>query len=83
MSLISYEFEQFYINKRLDTIISQSEINGYYKSHLDDFVLNDYVVKCIYIKAPKKSKLIREIKKNYLIKTEATLLCYHSARERF
>ena len=58
------------INKRLDTNISNFEINEYYINHLDDFVLNDYVVKCIYIKAPKKSKLIREIKKNYLIKTE-------------
>ena len=70
LSLISYEFEQFYINKRLDTNISNFEINEYYKNHLDDFVLNDYVVKCIYIKVPKRSKLIREIKKNYLIQTE-------------
>ena len=70
MSLISYEFEQFYINKRLDTTISQSEINGYYKSHLDDFVLNDYVVKCMYIKVPKHSKLVKEIKNNYFLKNE-------------
>jgi hypothetical protein len=70
MSLISYEFEQFYINKRLDTIISQSEINGYYKSHLDDFVLNDYVVKCMYMKVPKKSNLLKIIKNNYFLKNE-------------
>ena len=70
MSLISYEFEQFYINKRLDTTISKSEINNYYESHLDDFVLNDYVVKCMYIKVPKNSKLVAEIKKNYFLKNE-------------
>ena len=70
MSLISYEFEQFYINKRLDTTISQSEINGYYKSHLDDFVLNDYVVKCMYMKVPKKSNLLKIIKNNYFLKNE-------------
>ena len=52
-SLISYEFEQFYINKRLDTSVSSLEINDYYESHLDDFVLNDYVVKCMYIKVQK------------------------------
>ena len=70
MSLISYEFEQFYINKRLDTTISKSEINNYYESHLDDFVLNDYVVKCMYIKVPKNSKLVKEIKNNYFLKNE-------------
>ena len=70
MSLISYEFEQFYINKRLDTTINKSEINNYYESHLDDFVLNDYVVKCMYIKVPKNSKLVAEIKNNYFLKNE-------------
>lgn len=70
MSLISYEFEQFYINKRLDTTINKSEINNYYESHLDDFVLNDYVVKCMYIKVPKNSKLLKEIKNNYFLKNE-------------
>ena len=70
MSLISYEFEQFYINKRLDTTINKSEINNYYESHLDDFVLNDYVVKCMYIKVPKNSKLVTEIKNNYFLKNE-------------
>ena len=69
-SLITYEFEQFYINKRLDTSISYLEINDYYTSHLDDFVLNDYVVKCMYIKVPKKSKFIKDVKKNYHIINE-------------
>ena len=69
-SLITYEFEQFYINKRLDTSISYLEINDYYTSHLDDFVLNDYVVKCMYIKVPKKSKIIKDVKKNYHIINE-------------
>ena len=65
LSLISYEFEQFYINKRLDTNISNFEIREYYKNHLDDFVLNDYVVKCMYIMIPKTSKLYKDVKKNY------------------
>ena len=69
-SLITYEFEQFYISKRLDTSINSLEINDYYTSHLDDFVLNDYVVKCMYMKVPKKSKILKEVKKNYHIKNE-------------
>ena len=70
MSLISYEFEQFYINKRLDTLISDSQISKYYENHLDDFVLNDYAVKCMYLQVPKKSKLIKEMKRNSHVKKE-------------
>lgn len=70
MSLISYEFEQFYINKRLDTTINTFEIVDYYNNHLDDFVLNDYVVKCLYIKVPKKSKHLKELKRNYFALNE-------------
>jgi len=70
MSLISYEFEQFYINKRLDTSISKFQISKYYENHLDDFVLNDYAVKCMYLQVPKKSKFIKEIKRNYHLKDE-------------
>lgn len=70
MSLISYEFEQFYINKRLDTSINKSQIKKYYENHLDDFVLNDYAVKCMYLQIPKKSKFIKEIKRNYHLKNE-------------
>ena len=70
LSLISYEFEQFYINKRLDTNISNFEISEYYKNHLDDFVLNDYVVKCMYIMISKTSKLYKDVKKNYHMENE-------------
>ena len=48
LSLISHEFEQFYVNKRLDTNINSFEIQDYYNNHLYDFVLNDYVVKCLF-----------------------------------
>ena len=56
LSLISHEFEQFYVNKRLDTNIRSFEIQDYYNNHLDDFVLNDYVVKCLYVKVSKIQK---------------------------
>ena len=73
LSLISHEFEQFYVNKRLDTNINSFEIQDYYNNHLDDFVLNDYVVKCLYVKVPKNSKKIKEIKKYYHIYNESMI----------
>ena len=73
LSLISHEFEQFYVNKRLDTNINSFEIQDYYNNHLDDFVLNDYVVKCLYVKVPKNSKKIKEFKKYYHIYNESMI----------
>ena len=73
MSLIAHEFEQFYVNKRLDTNINAFEIQDYYNNHLDDFVLNDYVVKCLYIKLPKSSKKVKDFKKYYHIYNEKML----------
>ena len=73
LSLIAHEFEQFYVNKRLDTNINAFEIQDYYNNHLDDFVLNDYVVKCLYIKLPKTSKKVKDFKKYYHIYNEKML----------
>lgn len=73
MSLISYEFEQFYINKRLDTNVNTFEIIDYYNNHLDDFVLNDYVVKCLYIKVPKNTKSLRDFKKYFYISSDGMI----------
>ena len=73
MSLISYEFEQFYINKRLDTNINTFEIVDYYNNHLDDFVLNDYIVKCVYVKVPKNAAHLKDLKKCFYIKSESQI----------
>lgn len=69
-SLISYEFEQFYISKRLDTNISTYEILDYYNKHSDDFILNDYIIKCLYLKISKNSPLLKDIIKHYQLKKE-------------
>ena len=69
-SLISYEFEQFYISKRLDTSVTTFETLEYYNQHSDDFVLNDYIIKCLYLKVPKNSKQIKSIKKHFRLTKE-------------
>ena len=72
-SLISYEFEQFYISKRLDTSITTFETLEYYNKHSDDFVLNDYIIKCLYLKIPKNSTQLNKIKKYYKLTKEGDI----------
>jgi hypothetical protein len=70
ISLLSYEYEEIYIKQRLDTLISKSEINKYYNQHKDDFILKDYLVKCLLIKCNHDNPEINEVKKSYLLKNE-------------
>ncbi|MBG15372.1 MAG: hypothetical protein CL853_03360 [Crocinitomicaceae bacterium] len=70
ISLLSYEYEELYINQRLDTIISEDEILTYYDEHKDDFILKDYLVKCLILTCNNSLPEIDQIKKSYLLKNE-------------
>lgn len=70
ISLLSYKYEELYIKQRLDTLVAESEINKYYNLHKDDFILKDYLVKCLLIKCNKDNPEIDEVKKSYLLKNE-------------
>ncbi len=61
-SLIGYEFQNFYIKKNLNDSISSGEIEGYYKTHLDNFVLKQNIIQGTYIKVPKTAPRIQRIK---------------------
>ncbi len=62
-SLLKYRYEQKYISERLDTAVTQSEINEYYAAHAENYVLQDAVVKARYLRilpgSPDLSKLKR------------------------
>ena len=72
--LAKYYLEEIELKKKLDTIITKKEIKSYYNSHKEEFVLQDYIVKALYLKIPKyidfKSKNIDEI---YLLKKDQDL----------
>ncbi|MBQ9473892.1 MAG: hypothetical protein IJU81_05740 [Bacteroidales bacterium] len=52
-SLLIYEYEQMIVAQMLDTVVSDEEIEQYYRQHLDNFALKSNIVKAIYIKVPK------------------------------
>lgn len=47
-SLIIYSYERELINQNLDTIVSESEIENYYSTHLGDFELKESIAKVLY-----------------------------------
>jgi hypothetical protein len=47
-SLIIYQYENEYVRQNMDTVVTQQEIDHYYKNHLKDFQLKENIVKVIY-----------------------------------
>jgi hypothetical protein len=73
--LAKYHIEEIELKKLLDTFVSQAEIEKYYNSQKDEFILHDYIVKALYLKIPKnldfKSK---NVHLSYMLKNDKDLL---------
>lgn len=54
-SLLKYRYEQRYVNDRLDTLVTQSQIDQFYKEHQSAFTLERPVLRYRYVAIPKNS----------------------------
>lgn len=64
-SLITHAYEEELINQRLDTVISQQEIEKFYAENESNFELRDNIIKVIYLKLSRKSPKIDKAKQWY------------------
>lgn len=72
--LSKYYLEEISVRKKLDTIVSDKEMQEYYDAHLDEFLLNDYIVKALYLKIPKNLDFKKDdVQTNYLLKNDKDL----------
>jgi hypothetical protein len=51
-SLITYRYKKELMQQKMDTIISDAEIQKYYDANHDNFILSQNIVKAIFIKVP-------------------------------
>jgi len=51
-SLITYRYKKALMSQKMDTVVSDSDINAYYSLHLDRYKLNDDIVKAVYLQIP-------------------------------
>ena len=61
-SLLKYRYEQRYVNERLDTVVLNPEIDQYYNSHQDLFVLDVPIVKARFLDIMQDSPNLELIK---------------------
>ncbi|MFN4812009.1 MAG: hypothetical protein ACK5JQ_05435 [Bacteroidota bacterium] len=69
-ALITYAFEKALVNQRLDTAVSDAEIEAYYNKNPQNFELKDNIIKVIYIKVKKNAPKVNKLKEWY--KSEKT-----------
>ena len=83
-SLLKYKYEQKYVNERLDTAVTETEISEYYQMHKGQFVLENPIVKVRYLRISADSPNAGLIKKKMASTVvddlvEADSLAYYSA----
>ncbi|MCC6180831.1 MAG: hypothetical protein IT237_03255 [Bacteroidia bacterium] len=61
--LLTHAFQKKLINEKLDTIITDVEIEEYYNNHSQNFLLRNNIVKVLYIKTPINIPNIDKFKK--------------------
>ncbi len=73
--LARFEIEKISIQSQLDTLVSDEEINQYYEQNKEEFILQDYIVKALYLKIPKSIDFKKdEVHKYYLLKNDKDLV---------
>ena len=61
-SLIGYEYQNYYIKQFLVDSVTEKEIEDYYKTNQDNFILKKNIVRSTYIKVPKGAPRTDKVK---------------------
>ncbi len=83
-SLLIYKYEQSLIKQKLDTLVTPDEIRNYYNENSSNFVLNDNLVKALFVQVPRTSPEIWKARRWYRSENEEDIknlenYCYQYA----
>lgn len=73
-SLLKYRYEQRYVNERLDTLVTDDQVQAYYEAHKDDFVLDAPIVKGRFLRMFKGSPDYERLRDSLAIKGNSRYL---------
>ncbi len=85
-SLIIYQYEKQMINQKLDTLVEEEEILHYYSDNMSNFVLDENIIKALFVKIPKDAPNISRVRNWYRSDrsedmTELESYCYQFAEK--
>jgi hypothetical protein len=87
-SLLIYSYQKELLNQKLDTLVSEEEIESYYTKNKQNFILKDAVVRVSYIKLKKEVPYLWKVKRFYKKEDEESKLsledyCYQFADDYY
>lgn len=64
-SLLIFKYEQGFIKQKLDTLIAHEEIEEYYNNYSSNFILNNHLLKGLFISVPRSAPELWRIRRWY------------------
>lgn len=64
-SLLIYAYEQSYLRQNLDTVVTDEEVEKYYEENQSNFILNESLLKGIFMKIPVNAPNIFKVRQWY------------------
>ena len=65
ISLVTYEYESQLVKQKLDTVVTDEEVEKYYEENKSNFELKDNIIKVIYVKVRKNAPKVEKVKEWY------------------
>lgn len=69
-ALLIYKYQQEYLNQKIDTNLTDEDIEKYFAEHTSEFKLENNIVKALYLKIPLSAPKINYVKKWYTSENE-------------
>ena len=63
LSLLIYAYRQKLLQQKLDTVVAEEEIKSYYEQNINNFMLNQDVIKGTFIKIPLGAPRVAELRR--------------------
>jgi hypothetical protein len=87
-SLVIFEYENELVRQKLDTVVTEDDIQNYYDANQQNFLLKDNIVQIQYVKLPLKSAIVAQARKllnsdNLDDKNRLSELCEKQAADYF
>ncbi|MCL3780512.1 hypothetical protein EMN47_08960 [Prolixibacteraceae bacterium JC049] len=84
-SLLIYRYKNALVSQKLDTVVTNEQIDNYYSDFKQRFVLQNHIVKAIYIKVPKEmanqTKLLKMCEQYHADESELQTFSYQYAKK--
>lgn len=61
-NLVIYQYQQQMMLEKMDTVITETELENYYVANENSFILNSNIIKALFIKLPAETPDIEKIK---------------------